>query len=417
MQHTQSSQNQIQFHFLPCSLIVTVLTLLLAPISQSVLAATVIRHQNLPVTTQQGSQNNPAIANQKTELPKIQLAILLDTSNSMDGLIDQTRNQLWQVVNEFSTARQNGVTPILEIALFEYGNDNNSQSAGFVRMLNRFTRELDAVSEGLFSLTTNGGSEYCGFAIKTAVNHLQWSQSNSDIKTIFIAGNEPFTQGPVNYQEAVKLASKHGISINTIHAGGYQQGIANGWQSGAILAGGDYMSIDVNQQVEHIAAPQDIKIAELNAKLNQTYVPYGIKGADKFERQMEQDVQSSNISAGLLAKRAKSKSSSFYSNSSWDLVDALNDGEVNEEELVQIEDEALPEPMKDLSPREKLDYVHEKAEVRKLIKQEISELSRSRAAYVEQIKRDQVAASPSISDALTRAVKKQAKQKNFIFEK
>jgi hypothetical protein len=417
MHHKQSSENQSQFYFLRRSLIVAVLTVLLAPISQSLLAATVIKNQNLPVTTQQGSQNNPTIVNQKTELPKIQLAILLDTSNSMDGLIDQTRNQLWQVVNEFSTARQNGVTPILEIALFEYGNDNNSQSTGFVRMLNQFTRELDAVSEGLFSLTTNGGSEYCGFAIKTAVNHLQWSQSNSDIKTIFIAGNEPFTQGPVNYQEAVKLASKAGISINTIHAGGYQQGIANGWQSAAILAGGDYMSIDANQQVVHIAAPQDIKIAELNAQLNQTYVPYGIKGADKFERQMEQDVQSSNISAGLLVKRAKSKSSSFYNNSSWDLVDALNEGEVDEEELVQFEDEALPEPMQGLSSREKLDYVHEKAAARKLIKQEISELSRSRAAYVAQIKRDQVAASPSISDALTNAVKKQARQKNFIFEK
>jgi len=169
--------------------------------------------------------------------------------------------------------------------------------------------------------------------------------------------------------------------------------------------------------VVHIAAPQDIKIAELNAKLNETYVPYGIKGADKLKRQMEQDVQSSNISAGLLAKRAESKSSSFYSNSSWDLVDALDDGEVDEEELVQFEDAVLPEPMKGLSSREKLDYVHEKAEARKLIKQEISELSRSRAAYVAQINRDQVAASPSISDALTNAVKKQAKQKNFIFEK
>jgi len=417
MQHRQSSENHTQFYFLRRSLIVAVFTVLLASISQSVLAGAVMQQQNLPVTTQQETQNIPAMVNQKTELPKIQLAILLDTSNSMDGLIDQTRNQLWQVVNEFSTARQNGVTPILEIALFEYGNDNNSERGGFVRMLNQFTRELDAVSEGLFSLTTNGGSEYCGFAIKNAVNHLQWSRSDSDIKTIFIAGNEPFTQGPVNYREAIKLASQYGISINTIHAGGYQQGIANGWQSGAILAGGDYMSIDANQQVVHIAAPQDIKIAQLNAELNQTYLPYGSQGVDNLERQMEQDVQSSNISAGLLAKRAKSKSSSFYSNSSWDLVDALNNGEVDEEELVQFEDAALPEPMKGLSSSEKIDYVHEKSEARKLIKQEISELSRSRAAYVAEIKREQVAALPSISDALTNAVKKQAKQKNFIFEK
>ncbi len=31
--------------------------------------------------------------------PVIQVAILLDTSNSMDGLIDQARKQLWRVVN------------------------------------------------------------------------------------------------------------------------------------------------------------------------------------------------------------------------------------------------------------------------------------------------------------------------------
>ena len=33
------------------------------------------------------------------EDPTIQIAILLDSSNSMDGLIDQTRSQLWNVVN------------------------------------------------------------------------------------------------------------------------------------------------------------------------------------------------------------------------------------------------------------------------------------------------------------------------------
>ena len=47
-------------------------------------------------------------------------------------------------------ARQDGVAPILEIALFEYGNDGNAQNAGYVRMLNNFTRELDAVSGACF---------------------------------------------------------------------------------------------------------------------------------------------------------------------------------------------------------------------------------------------------------------------------
>ena len=394
----------------------TILAAFLAPLAESAVTSQVFESQNPALASQLGSQGTSTNANEVVETPKIQVAIVLDTSNSMDGLIDQTRNQLWQVVNEFSTARQDGVAPILEIALFEYGNDGNAQNAGYVRMLNNFTRELDAVSAGLFSLTTNGGNEYCGFAIKTVVNSLQWSRSSTDIKTIFIAGNESFAQGPIYYREAVKLASQHGISINTIHAGSHEEGISGQWQAGALLAGGEYMSIDANQQVVHIVAPQDDKIAELNTRLNQTYVPYGDAGAESAERQMEQDALSSGISAGLLAKRAKSKTSAFYSNSSWDLVDALEEGAMDAEELVQLEDEQLPEPMLGMSAPEKLDYVQAQQQERNQIKQEISELSESRAVYVAETKSDQAAAAPSMSDALTSAIRKQAQQKNFSFD-
>ncbi len=416
MQVKPTPNNQSRVTFPRALLSAAILAALLTPVTESALASRVIENSNQPVTLQLAMQGNPVITNEDIEAPRIQLAIVLDTSNSMDGLIDQTRNQLWQVVNQFSAARQNGITPILEIALFEYGNDGNAANAGYVRMLNGFTRELDAVSAGLFSLATNGGSEYCGFAIESVVNGLQWSQSESDIKTIFIAGNESFAQGPVNYREAVRLAGQHGISINTIHAGSHAEGIRDQWQSGALLAGGDYMSIDANQRVVHIVAPQDDRIAELNARLNQTYVPYGDAGAASADRQMEQDALSSGISAGLLAKRAKSKASAFYNNANWDLVDALEAGKVDAEELVLMEDEKLPEPMLGMSAQEKLDYVQAQTTERKRIKQEISELSESRAAYVAEKKRAQVVAAPSMSDALSNAIRKQAQQKNFAFD-
>lgn len=415
MQTRQSPRRQTPSRFSRYAGAIAVLTALQLPISQPVSAGTEITSSILQPAVQLAPQILPGVAGQTIEPPKIQLAILLDTSNSMDGLIDQTRNQLWQVANQFSSATQNGVTPILEIALFEYGNAGNAEKAGFVRMFNQFTRELDQVSAGLFSLTTNGGSEYCGFAIETAVNNLQWSHSDNDIRIIFIAGNESFAQGPVSYRQAVSLASQQGITINTIHAGTHREGIDDGWKSAAVLAGGDYMSIDADQQVVHIEAPQDEKIAELNAQLNQTYVPYGNKGADNAQRQMEQDELSSEISAGLLSQRVLSKSSSFYNNANWDLVDALNEGEVDEDELVTIEDAQLPEPMQGLSAQQKVDYVLQKSVQRNQIKQEISELSRLRADFVAQAKRQQAATAPSISDALTGAVRKQARQKNFNF--
>ncbi|WP_444995185.1 VWA domain-containing protein [Aliikangiella sp. IMCC44359] len=345
--------------------------------------------------------------------PKIQLAILLDTSGSMEGLIDQTRNQIWQVVNEFSTVKRQGVTPILEVALFEYGNDGNPKSNGFVRKLNNFTRELDKVSEGLFSLSTNGGSEFCGMAIQAAVNGLQWSQSDKDIKTIFIAGNEAFTQGPVHYQAAINLAKQQGISVNTIFAGSYKAGIQTGWQSGALLAGGDYMSIDTEQKVFHVDAPQDKKIAELNNQLNQTYIPYGKAGNASVERQIKQDETSNGISSALLAKRVKSKSSSFYKNSSWDLVDALSEGKVKESELGEIQDGSLPEPMKKMTVKERKNYVLKKAEEREKVKKEIASLSKKREQYVAQKKAKQVANAPSMNEALTKAIKKQAQEKGY----
>ncbi|NNC69893.1 MAG: hypothetical protein HKN90_03620, partial [Flavobacteriaceae bacterium] len=51
----------------------------------------------------------------------IKVALLLDTSNSMDGLINQAKTQLWEIVNELSYAKCEHEDPNLEIALYEYG--------------------------------------------------------------------------------------------------------------------------------------------------------------------------------------------------------------------------------------------------------------------------------------------------------
>lgn len=349
-----------------------------------------------------------------TSRPKIQLAILLDTSSSMSGLINQTRNQLWQVVNEFSESTRDGLKPMLEVAVYEYGNSGLSNDSGYTRQVTGLTQELDQVSEALFSLTTNGGDEYCGFAISTAVADLAWSDSDRDIKAIFIAGNEPFTQGPVPFKQAMASAQRRGIIVNTIHAGPYAEGVNSGWQQGAQLAGGDYMSIDHNHQIAHLVAPQDKKIAELNARLNQTYIPYGKEGQQKAQRQQMQDEKSDDISTGLLAKRARSKISAMYRNSSWDLVDALEDETFDLEELDR---DQLPAEMKAMNAPRRAEYVAEKAREREAIKAEIKEQGIRRDDYVAAAK----AASPTpsvatMNDALGSAIRKQGAKKDYVFQ-
>src|SRR6185436_11422585 len=109
-----------------------------------------------------------------TDQPVVQLAILLDTSNSMDGLIAQAKTQLWNIVNEFATAKQDGKAPRVQVALYEYGNQGLSREKGWVRQVVPLSDDLDKLSEQLFSLTTGGGEEYCAWVIRDAVKGLEW---------------------------------------------------------------------------------------------------------------------------------------------------------------------------------------------------------------------------------------------------
>jgi hypothetical protein len=105
------------------------------------------RARRLWADAQAPGPNRQPVANQQ---PKIQLAILLDTSSSMDGLIDQARQQLWQAVNEFSRAKRDGMTPVLEVAVYEYGNNGIDAQEGHTRQVVGLTRELDKVPKPCF---------------------------------------------------------------------------------------------------------------------------------------------------------------------------------------------------------------------------------------------------------------------------
>src|SRR5205085_14348 len=100
-------------------------------------------------TTQKLNPGNQSIAPATDQT--IMLALLLDTSNSMDGLIDQAKSQLWKIVNEVAAARSvDGKQPNIKIALYEYGNNGLSADEGFIRQVSALTEDLDVISEKLF---------------------------------------------------------------------------------------------------------------------------------------------------------------------------------------------------------------------------------------------------------------------------
>ena len=274
----------------------------------------------------------------------IQIALLLDTSGSMNGLIDQARSHLWKIVNTMARAKRHGQAPYLEVALFEYGNSGLSANDGYIRRIQPLTADLDAISESLFALSTNGGDEYCGQVIQQALQ-LKWSPRTDIYKAIFIAGNEPFNQGSVDFRQVCKSSISKSIVVNTIFCGNEGEGIQTFWKEGADLADGSYTTIDQNQRVAQISAPQDKKILELGRKLNETYVAYGRTGAAARTRQKREDSNAARISEEVAVERTVTKASAVYKPSKWDLVDADSAGEVSAAEL---DAEELPEPMRDM---------------------------------------------------------------------
>lgn len=343
----------------------------------------------------------------------IQLALLLDTSNSMDGLIDQAKSQLWKIVNELAAAKCNdGKRPSIKIALYEYGNDNLSSEEGYIRQVSGLTDDLDLISEKLFSLSTNGGSEFCGHVINTSLRQLNWSTSPNDLKMIFIAGNEPFTQGNIAYRTACGLARDKGVVVNTIYCGPFDEGLRTSWKEGADITHGTYMSIEQNRKTIYIATPYDDRISALNEKLNDTYVHYGTSGASKKEMQAIQDSNAGSYGQANKVERAVSKSSHAYRNSSWDLVDAAKE---NEEVVAKAKDEDLPKEMRGMNTAERQGYIKQKSEERAKIQQEIQSLNKKRQEYlVANTPKEE--ADSMLDAAMIKAIKEKAKEKDLIFQ-
>lgn len=360
-------------------------------------------------TNHENDPKNDLTKNKKVKKQTIKVALLLDTSNSMDGLINQAKTQLWEIVNELSYAKYGIQKPDLEIALYEYGNDRLERADGFIKQVLPFSDDLDEISEKLFSLTTNGGKEYCGEVITTSLSQLKWGKNKNDLRLIFIAGNEPFTQGKIDYREAIADAKEQDVIINTIYCGNYQTGISGMWKDGAQLGGGDYMTIDQNKKVVHIVTPYDSEIIILNRKLNKTYIYFGSKGKYKFANQATQDTNAIEVSEEVVVKRAVSKSNRLYQNSSWDLVDKSDEEDID---YSKIERKKLPKELQNMSDAELKAHVAKQKKLRSEIKAKINQLNSKRNVFIakkqkESMKKDE------LENVMINAIKKQAMKKNY----
>lgn len=344
---------------------------------------------------------------------KIQVALLLDTSNSMDGLIDQAKSRLWNIVNTLTTLKYNGQAPQVEIALYEYGNDG-LRDENYIRQVTPLTQDLDLVSEKLFALRTNGGSEYCGAVIRDASMNLNWDTNEKSMKLIYIAGNEAFNQGKINYQDVIAKAKSKNIYTNTIFCGSRDEGIQTFWQNGANIGDGKFFNIDSDRKVIYIETPYDIKISQYNSQLNDTYISYGSRGSEMKSKQALQDVNAESQSASNAVERAVSKSKkNAYKNDHWDLVDKV---EKDKSYISSIREEELPSELKGKSKEEINKIVAQKSADRDKIQKEIEILAKQRQAYIDaETKKRGSSEGDDLGKAIEKSILELGKKNGYSF--
>lgn len=358
---------------------------------------------NVDVQNPNGLTNHQKVSKKQST---IDIAIALDVSGSMSGLINAARHNLWTIVNEVAQAKP---SPKLRVALITLGN-SDARENDHVKVLSGLTSDLDSISEILFSLRTSGSNEYVYKAIDDATTQLAWSKDPKALKQIYVAGNESISQGGISRLNAsLNKAQEERIFVNTIYCGGTGDGDAYAWKQAAEKAKGMFAAIDHNHGTVVVNSPYDERLRKLSEKLNRTYIGYGAKGRIGMQKQAAQDRLASSVAPSLSAKRAVAKASKVYRNSNWDLVDRKNEGS-----LASVDKEDLPANLRKMSKDELNGFLETKRKEREEIKEEIRKLAKKRSAFVkEESKRKGYDKKRSFGKALRKSIKRQAKAMNI----
>jgi hypothetical protein len=354
-------------------------------------------------------QNQDSITRCKQPTPKVDIVIALDTSGSMSGLINAARQKLWDIVNEVAKAQP---APRLRVGLMTYGSQG-SEEDGYVVVRSDLTTDLDTIYSKLFELRTSGGTEYVGRVVYRSVKELSWDKDPDTLRQIYVAGNESADQDrTVTAAQAVRAARKDDIFVNAIYCGNTSNSDAPGWAAVAHKGSGMYASIDHNHGTVTIATPYDGQLNKLSAKLNATYVAYGLRGGEAKARQSAQDSNASSMHSSVAAARAVAKASGVYRNEGWDLVDARKAGK-----LKKISKKALPAPLQEMDREELNTYITKKATERKQLKKQILELSKKRKDYIAaEMKKKGKSGNKAFDTAIKRALREQAAKKKIVLK-
>src|SRR4051812_45004304 len=291
----------------------------------------------------------------------VDVVLCLDTSNSMDGLIDSAKRKLWAVVNDLAKMEP---APSLRVGLYSYGNNTYDAKRGWVRREVELTTDLDEVYKRINGLrcAAPGSDEFVARVTRDALAELKWSDDKGALRLVFVCGNEPVDQDKeVSLESVADTAKAKGVVVNTIYCGPGHHAEAAGWAAFATRCGGKSANIDQDRAKAEVVikTPFDDEIQKLGTKINETYLWYGLKGADARANQLAQDRAASGVAGGVALERSATKASALYKNAECDLIDKLLADK--DFDLKKLREEDLPPDLKKLKPDEREAHLKKKA--------------------------------------------------------
>jgi len=353
----------------------------------------------------------------KPAAAEIEVAFVLDTTGSMGGLIQAAKEKIWAIANTLATTKP---APHIKLALVGYRDRGDA----YITKRTDLTDDLDAIYKELMSFQAEGGGdtpESVNQALHEAVTKLSWSKDDKTYRVLFLVGDAPphmDYKDDVKFPETCKLAATAGIFINSIQCGaiGDTEPI---WREVAMKAEGRYFRVEQSGGAILAATPFDTKLAELAKDLDATRVFYGAKEevAKQAERTKNADAIYASAPVAAQAQRCVFNGSSAgvwnFSGGARELVDDCASSRVK---LSEIKEAELPDELKKVPAAERQTFVNERAEKRKQIQQQITELSAKRQAHLaEEMKKATASGKSNLDLPIYECVKAQAGKRGIHY--
>jgi Mg-chelatase subunit ChlD len=349
------------------------------------------------------------------ENPKVDVVFVLDTTASMEGLIQTAKEKIWSIATTMASAQQ---TPDIRIGLVAYRDRGDS----YVTKTVDLSDDLDSVYATLMDFEAGGGGdapESVNEALYSAVHNMSWSQQDQAYQVIFLVGDAPphMDYNEVGYPEIVASALNKGIVINTIQCGDMPAAIAP-WTQIASLGNGNFFQVEQAGGAVAFTTPFDEDIAELSAKLDDTRLYYGTEEVKERMRGKVAATEKLHEGASVASRARRGAFNASVSGRTNllgenELVAAVASGTVD---LNKLEEDALPEALKPMEPAQQKAFVAELAGERAELQRQIRELSVDRDGYLAKKVDEAGGLTDSLDQKLYDAVKEQAGKAGLEYE-